>query len=43
MHLRARLVCSEIIYVSFEKVRDYIPKIFQDLCTENRGKLPRKI
>ena len=22
MHLRTRLVCSEIIYISFEKVRD---------------------
>ena len=37
MHLRARLVCSEIIYISFGKVRDYISKIFKDLRTKNRG------
>ena len=29
---------SEIIYISFEKVRDIFLKNFKDLCTENRGK-----
>ena len=40
MHLRTRLVCSEIIYLSFEKVRDIFLK---DLCAEKGGKLPRNI
>ena len=37
MHLRTRLVCSEIISFSFEKVRDVFQE-FKELCTENRGK-----
>ena len=42
MHLRTRLFCSKIIYISFERVCIYFCKIFKDLFTENRGKLPRK-
>ena len=43
MHLTTRLVCCEIIYTSFEKVRDFFSKILIDLGTENEAKLPRKI
>ena len=43
-HLKTRLVCSEIIYVyPLKKFAIYFCKIFKDLCTENLGKLPRKI
>ena len=37
MHLRTRLVCPEIIYISFEKVRNIFLQDFKDLCTENWG------
>ena len=37
MHLRTRLVCSEIISFSFEKVRDVFQE-FKELCTENLKK-----
>ena len=43
VHLRTHLVCSEIIYTSSEKVHDLFLKFFKDLCTENQGKLRRKI
>ena len=41
MHLRTRLVCSEII-CPLKKFAIYFSKIFKDLCTENRGEMPRK-
>ena len=34
MHLRTRLVCPDIIYVSFEKVRNIFLQDFKDLSTE---------
>ena len=43
MHLRTRLVCSEIFISPLKKFSIYFYKIFKDLCNENRGKLPRKI
>ena len=43
MHLRTRLVCSEIIYFSFEKVKICSSESLKELSTENRGKLSRKI
>ena len=43
MHERTRLVCPEIIYISFEKVRNIFLQDFKDLCTENWGILSREI
>ena len=39
MHLRTRLICSEIIYFSFEKVEIYSSKSLKELCAENRVKI----
>ena len=39
MYLRTGLVCPEIIYISFKKVRNIFLQDFKDLCTENWGNL----
>ena len=39
MHLRARLVCSEIIYISFEKVRDIFLQDFLRFMYWKSGKI----
>ena len=43
MHLRTRVVCSETLKKPLKTFAIYFSKIFKDLCTENRGKSPRKI
>ena len=42
MHLRTRLVCSEIIYISFEKVRDIFLQDFERFVYWKSGKIAKE-